>query len=97
MKQVSSDDGIFLASNTQAPNLDLDFFSEAPANITAASSSAGGRGGAPRRQSTELDGLDLNSQALDLDDDSSFLDLLRSSSAALPREEDRGVAGYGTR
>ncbi|KAL6853637.1 hypothetical protein ACP4OV_019666 [Aristida adscensionis] len=97
MKQVSGDDGIFLASNTQAPNLDLDFFSEAPANITAASSSAGGRGGAPRRQSTELDGLDLNSQALDLDDDSSFLDLLRSSPAALPREEDRGVAGYGTR
>lgn len=81
--------------NADSVNLGFDFFSQPPSFPVAAASSSSGHGRGPHRGDTGVDGLDLNSQALNLTDDMSYLDLLRSSSVSLIGEGDHTGAGHG--
>uniref|UniRef100_A0A0A8XMX9 Uncharacterized protein n=1 Tax=Arundo donax TaxID=35708 RepID=A0A0A8XMX9_ARUDO len=80
------------AENNRRMNLGLDFFRQPPSNFSPANSSSGVL---PRRRSAGV-GLDLNSQAGDMDDGMSYMDLLRSSSPAVFGEEESAGDGGGT-
>lgn len=92
--QGNHDDDVPCWDNSAAAtNLGLDFFSEPPCFPTAASS-CGIPVDYPRCASAEVEGLDLNSHAYDFPDNMSYLDLLRSSPAAVVGE---GVLGSTAR
>ncbi|TVU14699.1 hypothetical protein EJB05_38184, partial [Eragrostis curvula] len=85
---ADDDDEFSMDEKAAAPNLGLDFFSQ-PLSFGEAATSSGGHGAYRRNGAGEVDGLDLNSQAVDFPENMSFLELLRSPAS--------GVVGDGER
>ncbi|CAN6325257.1 unnamed protein product [Urochloa humidicola] len=81
-------EGLYWNSTPPTRNLGLNFFSQPPSFPTAGSH-FDGRGAFPHRGADGVEGLDLNSEAADITNNMSYLDLLRSSPADWPVEGDR--------
>ncbi|CAN6201170.1 unnamed protein product [Urochloa humidicola] len=88
------DDEFSWDPNGMAPNLGLDFFSQPPC-FPLAESSSGGQSGRRLHGASGVEGLDLNSEAVDITDNMSYLDLLRSSPAGLVGDGERGCTRRG--
>jgi hypothetical protein len=79
---------------TAATNDGLDFFNQAPSFHTAPLHSGGHRSFS-RHGAAAVQGLDLNSQAMDITDNMSCMDTLRSSPDGVVMEGNRSGAGRG--
>ncbi|RLN00436.1 glycine-rich protein 1 isoform X2 [Panicum miliaceum] len=80
--------------STAATNDGLDFFNQAPRFHTTPLH-YGGHRSFPRHGATAVQGLDLNSQAMDITDNMSCMDILRSSPDGLVMEGNYSGAGRG--